>query len=411
MLSPYRVLDFTNERGFLCGQILADLGADVIVVEPPRGSPARRIGPFAGGVAGPESSLYWWAYNRNKRGITLNLEHDEGRAIARELVKTADFVIESAGPGGMDQRGLGYGNLSSINPGLVMVSISPFGQSGPKADWPASDLTVMASSGSLALTGDDDRPPVRTAVPQGFLHACADGAAGALIAHFGRVASGRGQHVDISAQQSAMMTTQSMILNTGWGEHQLRRQSGGLKLGPLTFRQVYPTSDGFVQIIFLFGSSMGPFTRRLMEWMYEEGAIDAATRDKDWINYVELLTSGAEPVSELERCMQCIEAFTSKRAKAELFAEALKRKLLVIPVNRIADSLDSAQLAAREFWQPVERNGWPDAIYPGPFAKFSRTPIAYRRPAPVIGEHNREVYGALGLDEQRQRELEERGIL
>ncbi len=133
LLSPYRVLDLTGQEGLLCGKILADLGADVIQVEPPGGSDARRLGPFFKDDAHPEKSLFWWAYAANKRGITLNLDSNDGRELLRRLVKEAHFLIESFPPGHMAQLGLGYADLEKINPGLVMVSITPFGQSGPYA--------------------------------------------------------------------------------------------------------------------------------------------------------------------------------------------------------------------------------------------------------------------------------------
>src|SRR5215472_10043025 len=128
MLSDYRVLDLTDERGLMAGSVLADLGADVIQVEPPAGSPARRIGPFVAGRTDPERSLFWWAYARNKRGITLDLESDAGRSTFLGLVAGADCLLESFAPGYLDQRDLGYAALARINPGLVMTSITPFGQ-------------------------------------------------------------------------------------------------------------------------------------------------------------------------------------------------------------------------------------------------------------------------------------------
>src|SRR5262249_45210685 len=122
MLEPYRVLDLTTNGAMFCGQILADLGADVIAVEPPGGSPARRIGPFRGDRADPAESLYWWAFNRNKRSITVDFDDDEERERFRDLARTADFVIESFAPGYLDSLGLGYTALSEANPRLVMVS-------------------------------------------------------------------------------------------------------------------------------------------------------------------------------------------------------------------------------------------------------------------------------------------------
>ena len=131
LLGSYRVLDLSEEMGWLCGKIFSDLGADVIKIEPVGGDPARNIGPFYHGIPGAEKSLGWFAYNTNKRGITLNIETEEGQGILRRLAKTADFIIESFPPGYLDSLGLGYSRLNEINPELIMVSITPFGQSGP----------------------------------------------------------------------------------------------------------------------------------------------------------------------------------------------------------------------------------------------------------------------------------------
>jgi len=149
ILTPYRVLDLTTERGLLCGQMLADMGADVIKVEPVGGSPARQIGPFYKDQPHPDRSLYWWAYNRNKRSITLDIERDEGRALLRRLVERADFLIESHDPGYLRERKLGFSDLEKINPALIYVSITPFGQDGPKANYADSDLIIMAAGGPL----------------------------------------------------------------------------------------------------------------------------------------------------------------------------------------------------------------------------------------------------------------------
>src|SRR5271170_2509789 len=155
MLSPYRVLDLTTERGLLCGQMLGDLGADVIKVEPPGGSAARMIPPFLGDQPHPDRSLYWWAYNRNKRSVTVDLARPQGREIVFDLVRGADFLVESFNPGYLESLGLGYDALAALNPALIYVSITPFGQDGPKANYADADLIVMAAGGPLILTGDD----------------------------------------------------------------------------------------------------------------------------------------------------------------------------------------------------------------------------------------------------------------
>ena len=206
MLSPYRVLDLTDERGLLCGKILGDLGANVVQVEPPGGSPARQVGPFYGDDPAPDKSLYWWAYCANKRGITLNLEHPDGRSLLERIVASADFVIESFDPGYLDGMGLGYSRLSEINPSAVMVSITAFGQDGPYAGYQASDITGMALGGFMHLTGDPDRAPLRPSFPHFYLHGSAAGAAGAMLAHTHRALTGEGQHVDVSCQQAVART-------------------------------------------------------------------------------------------------------------------------------------------------------------------------------------------------------------
>jgi crotonobetainyl-CoA:carnitine CoA-transferase CaiB-like acyl-CoA transferase len=385
------VIDLSDERGQLCGQMLADLGADVVVVEPPAGSPSRRLGPFQDDQHEPEKSLFWAAYNRNKRGVTLDLETEDGREQLRRLVQSADFLIESFDPGYLDSLGIGYGALSAINPRLVMVSITAFGREGPKSDWAASDLTVYAASGVHPLIGDDDRPPVKVAQWQAWLFAAAEGAVGALVAHAARERDGVGQHVDVSAQTATAAGTQSFILQHGWGDNPLHRVAGGVAFGPIKVQLIYPCKDGYVTALFLFGSGLGPFTRKMMEVIHEEGFIDEATRDKDWINYTVLLLTGQEPIGEMLRCVEAIEAWTKSHTKAELFELSLKRGLLIVPVSTTEDLVNSEQLAARDFWIPVPRADGSPIAMPGPFARFSATPIRYRRPAPRLGEHTEEV--------------------
>ena len=414
VLAPYRVLDLTNERGLLCGQILGDLGADVVVIEPPGGSSARRFGPFYEDREEPERSLYWWAFNRNKRSITLDVAREEGRTILLDLVRRADFLIESAGPGAFDALGIGYETLARVNPKLVYVAISPFGRSGPKMKYADADLVIMAAGGPLLLTGDDDRPPVRlSAVPQAYLHAAADGAVGALVAHHERVRSGHGQCVDVSAQQSAAVATQSYILSHALDSPELCRISGGLKLGPLRFPLVWKAKDGYVSLTFLFGTALGPFSRRLMEYVCEKGFCDAATRDKDWRGYLELLMTGKEPVEEWERVRRVLENFCQSHTKAELLALSVERGFLITPVATIHDVVESPQLCAREYFREIAH---PEQgrkfLYPGPFVRFGGAPIRYRRRPPRIGEHNREIYaGELGMSDAKLDELARAGVV
>ena len=413
MLTPYRVLDLTTERGLLCGQMLADMGADVIKVEPVGGSPARQIGPFYKDQPHPNRSLYWWAYNRNKRSITLDIECDAGRDLLLRLVERADFLIESHNPGYLAERKLGYADLAAINPALIFVSITPFGQDGPKATYADSDLIIMAAGGPLILAGDEDRPPVRLSVPQAYLHACADAAVAALASHHERTTSGLGQHIDVAAQQSVAMATQSNILCAPLGAPENRRISGGVKIGAIEIPLVWPAKDGFVAITFLFGSALGIFTARLMRYVCERGFCDEATRDKDWISFGENLFRGAEPLSEFERVKELVRNFTRSHTKAELLELAVERGFLITPVTTIAEVVESPQFVSRDYFQNVAHPELGESfLYPGPFAKFSASPIEYRRRPPTIGEHNYEIYrGELGLSEHEIAELTRAGII
>lgn len=413
MLSPYRVLDLTNERGLLAAQILSDLGADVIQIEPPGGSSARRIAPFFPDVEDElERSIFWAAYTRNKRGITCNIDSPEGQAIVRRLAAGAHFLFESDPPGAMASRGLGYEDIGAVNPSLVYVSITPFGQDGPKANYADSDLVLWAAGGPLLLTGDHDRPPVRISVPQAYHHAAADAAVGALLAHHERIHSGRGQHVDVSAQQSVAQATLSQILAHSVGDNEPTRAAGGVRSAGRYARTTWEVQDGYIVLALGFGSATGHFTRNLMQWIYEEGGCDEATRDKDWVRYLDLLRSGEEPLSELERIQTLVAEFVATKSKAELFAAARERKLLLVPVATIAEVAASPQYAERAFWQALTHADGRTVRYPGPFVKLTTRPITYRRPPPRLGEHNRDIYiGELGFTETEFNRLRNEGVI
>jgi crotonobetainyl-CoA:carnitine CoA-transferase CaiB-like acyl-CoA transferase len=329
------------------------------------------------------------------------------------LVANADFLIESETPGVQAARGLDYDALAMLNPGLVYVSITPFGQTGPKALWADADLVLMAAGGPLRLTGDEDRAPLRVSVPQAYAHAAAEAAGAALVANHERQRSGRGQHVDVSAQQAVTLATQSYLLAAKVGFPDARRIAGGAGVGPLSVRFVYPAADGHVSITFLFGSAIGPFTGRLMHWIAAEGGCDAATRDKDWIRLFDQMFSGEESFAELFRVQEIVAAFTRTRTKAELLAAALAHDLLIAPVATTREVVDSAQLAARGYWQDVAHPELDRVVrYPGPFARPAATPLRFRRRPPTVGEHNREIYGgALGIDDAALAVLAADGII
>jgi len=410
-LSGTRVLDLTTEWGLLSGGILADLGADVIQVEPTGGSTARRFGPFLDDSGRPEDSLFWAAYARNKRGITLDITSAEGRRLLLRLAEQADCLVESFRPGFLSGRGLGYDTLSQVNPRLIMVSVTPFGEDGPKARWPATDLTVVAASNYLLATGDKDRAPLGIPFPQSFLHASTEAAIGALVALRERRRSGRGQHVDVSAQEALTNCTQSFILSAAWNDVSFFRLPPGEMRSKAGLSGVYPAANGFVVIGFFYGSGLGPIAQKFMHWVFEEGMCDERDRDRDWVNYMALMASGQETMNDLDHVHGVIERFTRSKTKAELLEGALARGLLLSPAFTVQEVLASPQLESREFWQ-CSGDPADEFRYPGPFARFSESALQYRRRAPRIGEHNRAVLcGELGLSDAELARLAAEGVI
>ncbi|MBI4331307.1 MAG: CoA transferase [Chloroflexi bacterium] len=410
-LSPYRVLDLTDEKGLLCGRMLGDLGADVIQVEPPDGNPARKFGPFYADKPGPDGSLYWWAFSNNKRSITLNLESRQGRDILQSLVKTADFVIESFAPGHMDSLGIGYAALSGINPGLIMTSITPFGQTGPYSRHAASDMVCMAMGGHMFMTGDPDRPPVRIGFPQAYLLGASAAAAASLVALWHKETAGEGQHIDVSIQEAVVLCM--LGARPAWDANKvIWRRAGNLRVGfSLASGQqmMWPCQDGYVTFL-VFGGMTGAQTNKaLVEWMSGEGMADDFLKSIDWASL-----DMARTTEEFHRRIEAlIGRFFLAKTKRELYDGAIRRGIMLCPVASVQDILEDRQLAARGFWQKVEHPELGTGItYPGAFARLSETPIEIRRRPPLVGENNEEVYvGEMGISRENLVILRESGAL
>ena len=244
MLDNYRVIDLTDRRGWMTGFLLAQLGADVILAEPESGW----------------SRDHWFeAYNRGKRSVVVRDAVELDR-----LAATADFVIEcDATPFEVD-----LAKMRQENQRLITVSLTPFGDDGPKANWLATDLTLVASSGQMICNGDLDRPPVRISIPQAWAHASCQALVGALVASDERSRSGLGQHVDVSAQQAMSETAMPANLHGPAGLSPQERMAGGVQQGPIHLRWTYPCSDGEVVITVAFGAMIGPMFQRFMAVSY-----------------------------------------------------------------------------------------------------------------------------------------------
>lgn len=392
MLSHLRVLDLCDGGAAIAGQMLSDLGAEVILVEPPEGVGSRKLGPFIDDQPDPERSLEFASVHRGKRSVRLDLTLAADRDAFRQLVAGAEVLIENRAAGELDALDLGYEALALANPSLIHASITPFGEVGPKRDWAATDLTVTASSHAMWLTGDSDRAPLTCSVPQAFFHAGTEAAAMVMLALAERSRSGLGQHIDVSAQTAMMMASQSTLLAHAWNDQPLARSGGGVKIGSVRLRFVYECLDGYVNLTFLFGEPLGHATARFFDWMDEEGFSNDSLRSENWVTYGAKVLGGGLSHESHEAAMEAIEAFTRTKTKAELFAAAFERRLLLVPLSDCSDLLRSKQLAEREFWAPVLHTAsGREFLHPGPFVKFSESPIVIKEPPPLLGQHDEEL--------------------
>jgi crotonobetainyl-CoA:carnitine CoA-transferase CaiB-like acyl-CoA transferase len=384
MLQSVRVLDLTDEPGFLAGKILGDLGADVVKVEPPGGHRARRSGPFSGDTAGPERSLLWAAYNTSKRGIVLDLASDAGRADFLRLAQAADVLLETASPGAFDAVGLGAEALRRRNPRLVYCAISPFGQTGPRAGFRGSDLVVVAMGGNAAMTGDPDRAPLRCTFPTSYYHACAEGALAVVMALWNRERTGQGAFVDVSMQECQLGTLLSAVGQ--YALHGRLSRRTGARTGRT--REVWPAKDGFVSFGLRGGPARAANLAATVECMTECGMAPEWLRAMDWARY----DPGSLSDQELAGLEEAFGAFFRTKTMRELYAEALRRRILLAPCNDARELLDHPQLRSRSFFTELEiADGSARVEHPAFFVRSSAHALRAWRRAPSLGEHQVEV--------------------
>lgn len=413
LLGSFRALDLADEKGILCGKMLSDLGCDVIKVENPGGDLSRDIGPFYHDRRDRESSLLWLAFNTNKRSVTLDLRAPKGQDLFRRLAKTTDFIIESFDPGYMDRLGLGYAELKKINPGLIMVSITPFGLTGPYRNYKTADIVAWAMGGYMYVYGDDDRPPIEISHhSHAYMHAAGEAATAAMLALYQREIAGHGQHVDVSIHESVArldMTHKWDMLRTS-----LRR---GAWLGATRqrTRYIWPCKDGHVMWQYWVGPAATLWSMPFVRWLDEQGYLDDYLRSFPWETVDGSTPEGASAVEEVVRRIEepTIKFFMS-HTKAELNEEARKRGFMLYPLADARDVMESPQLAAREFWQTVEHKTLGTSLqYPGPYAKMSVPGLVpgVERAAPLTGEHNAAVYGELDISAKEIADLKRSGVI
>jgi crotonobetainyl-CoA:carnitine CoA-transferase CaiB-like acyl-CoA transferase len=391
MLDDVRVLEVSAPETMLAGRILADLGADVVVVEPPAGSPGRRLAPFLDDTPGIERSLTWHALNYNKRGVTLDLSSPDGKAMIRELVTKFDVVIEAA------RR---TSTLDSIEfaPRTIRCTIAPFVRTGPKSEYAATDFTVMAGSGAPAMTGDLDRPPLFFPVPQAMMEAGADAAIAALAGLIARDRDGVGQRAEVSARIAAMMGSFGQALVPGSGNPEGKRSQGAMTIAGVKVPSVYECADGYTLITIGFGPVFGQMTQRLAKWAAEEGHADSRIAEINWPSFIGDLSSRKVSPSELQALVDGLKSLARSKTKADLAEASRRLGLLSSPVMHMKDVAEYVQYRERGLFAPVSVDAGREVDTPARFAQFSNYSIEIKRPAPKLSEHSAEIFGAeLGL--------------
>lgn len=408
MLSGYKILDLTGELGSLGPKMLSDLGAEVIKIESPKGSPERNAKPFYHDEPGTENSLVFWAYNTGKKGITLDLENEQGKAIFLKLVESADALMESFDCGYMDSIGLGYEDLRKVNPKLVYTAITPYGQNGPYTEqhWKYTDLTIWAMGGTMASCGYPDRPPVRISTHQVNSFGGQYAALGTITALYGTSKSGQGCKVDVSAYEAVGRLV--LMEPAAWlFHHQVLHRSGPRnKRGPVLLRQVWQCKDGNVAVRLAPGRQIRTL-KTFMQWIMEEGEGEEL-KQYNWDDLQ--LTSESQP--DVDKIEEVMGKFILKRTKNELFSEALKRRFDLVAVHDAADIVADDQLAYRDFWSEIEHADLGITLkYPGTMFVSTAGRWAPTKRAPHLGEHNEEVYAQLGIDAEQLKALKEGGAI
>ncbi len=374
-----RVVDLAGRWGELAGRILADLGAEVVKVEPPGGAVARRLGPFVGDrCVGPESSLTWMALGRGKRSVVIDPSVDADRAALAALVAGADVLIDN-GDAADD-----WGLAPEVSTGLIWASVTPYGLDGPKAGWAADELSIEAAGGVLALQGDPDRPPVPVGYQQASCHGGGQAAADICIALYERERSGRGQRIDTSAQAAIVLATMhASPWATVFGENvpgTCDNRAEAREYWPgLPVQLMWRVADGWAQIGFQLPKMGEDTSHELMAWAEREGMVPADLAGRDWHHWKAGLADGTVSVDEVRRMLDTIEAFVATRTKREIFDHGLATRTLCAPIYTASDVLDDRQLEARDYFRDVD--GLRRA---GPFARMTATPLVELPPAPAL---------------------------
>jgi len=400
VLSNVKVLDLTwYIAGPYCTKLLADYGADVIKVErPDTGDPARKMGPFLNDEPHPEKSGLFLHLNTNKRGITLNLKSETGNKIFKDLVKEADILVESFSPRVMPSLGLSYETLEEINPKLVMTSISNFGQQGPYRDFKASELIFQGFGGYMYLVGTADREPLKKAgnVIQYQLGSTA--AVATMVAFYGAQQKGSGDHVDVNGVREEITcidgkrTMMTAYQYTGHVYGRAKSSSPGIRL----------CKDGYVFIVGFGSVTAGLFFPALARML------ELTPEQKEELSKPGVMN---DPVKQGEFDEEIMTPWLLKHTMKEIVEKAQAYGVMSTPYNTPGGLLKDPHFRERNYWEEIDHPVAGKLTYPGAPIKMGIGGWQMRRPAPLLGQHNEEVYGDLGYDKEDLVQLRQSGII
>lgn len=401
-LDGLRVVELASEYAAFCGRLLADYGAEVILVEPPGGAPQRGYEPFVDDVPDPERSLWFWHYHSNKLGVVLDLDDDGGRDRFRDLVASADIVLEAEAPGRLAALGIDHTDLRPGHTGLVWCAITPFGRDNPRAHEPATDLTVLANGGPVWSCGYDDHtiPPVRGGGNQGYQTASIHAAIGILVAVLHRDVTGTGQLVDVSMHAAANVTTE--FASYGWlvAQETVQRQTCRHASARPTQTTVATSADGRYQPTGVPPRSAKEF-RILVDWIDDLGW-------RDEMPEVALLELGEERggvsmtdiaddplVAEIFGAgREALVTIASRLTAYEFFVQGQQRGIALPVIYSPEEVMEDPHFRARGFAVTLDHEGIGRPVtYAGAPWAMDASPWRLRRHAPRLGEHQPDVLG------------------
>lgn len=419
-LDGIRVVELSHELGAFAGKLLADMGADVICVEPREGSAMRRYEPFRNDEPSLEDSLYWWHYNTSKRGVALDLESEAGAGLLRRLIASSDLVIECEPSERLDALGLASSDLLRENPRLIWVSITPFGRSSSEPAGAATDLTLLAAGGPVWSCGYDDHalPPVRGGGNQGFQTACHYAVMSALTALLVREVSGEGQWIDVNAYAACNVTTEMASYHWLVARETVQRQTGRHAMTFPTLPTQIECADGRHAT-----TGVPPRTPaelgRLYEWFEDLDLVQAfpeavflemgARRESLDLSQI---GSDEEITAIFSAAREGLNFIAERISAYEFFEGAQKRGITVGVVYAPEEAMEDVHFRARGFSVPVMHPELDaEVVYPGAPYRFEKTPWRISRRAPRLGEHNAQVLGALGVSESELEALRRERVL